>query len=320
MCGVQRTSAPSLRLPASPFDSLGSNMSRHHTKREMIRCQSLLRRRAMRLFLFIILLFVTLVLVVPAPLDLKKTATDFSNGANQSNWSSPLILPERISRSWTGPSRLDIDERYLFARELGSGREGTVRLYNDTRTGRAVAVKTFHSQSRNHLPERLIGAIQEVSLTTWPAEIPATLFLGNSRLETHDERLFSKHRPSTHGLGIVPALDYFTMSRQGKRWNQSEWQLVLPYLGPDVGHSKGTLSDFALYLKREPKTPTQLDTALRPGLHRVLGTLGRMHDKHLVRTAIPSGTDEAKIISVIMTLNPTTYMFRTRATGWLVIL
>lgn len=285
MCGVQRTSAPSLRLPASPFNSLGSNMPQHQTGREMIRCQSLLRRRAVRLFLFIILLFVTLVFVVPAPLDLKKTATDFSVAATRSNWSSPLILPERIFRSWTGPSKLDIDERYLFARELGSGREGSVRLYNDTRTGRAVAIKTFHSQPRNHLPQGLIGAIQEASLTTWPAEIPATLFLGNARLETHDEQLFSTHRLSTHRLDIVPALDYFTIPRPGKRWNQSGWQLVLPYLGPDVGHSKGTLSDLALYLKREEKTPTQLDTALRPGLYRVLNTLGRMHDRSLVCTA-----------------------------------
>jgi len=273
-----------------------------HTGCEMTRCHSLLRRRAVRLSLFIILLFVTLVLVVPAPLDLKKTATDFSNAASSSDWSSPLILPERIFRSWTGPSKLDIDKRYIFARELGHGREGTVRLYNDTRTGRAVAVKTFHSQPRNRLPERLIGAIQEVSLITWPAEIPATLIFGNSRLETHDEQLFSKHRLSNHRLDIVPALDYFTISRQGKRWNQSEWQLVLPYLGPDLGHSsKGTLSDFALYLKKERRTPGQLDIALRPGLYRVLGTLGLMHAKNLVCTAIQSGPDEAKIISATMT-------------------
>ncbi len=295
-------------------------MSQHHTEREMIQCHSLLRRRAIRLFLFIILLFVTLVLVVPAPLDLKKTATDFSKTASPVNWSSPRILPERGTRSWTGPLKVDIDERYLFARELGSGREGTVRLYNDTRTGRAVAIKTFHSQPRNRLPERLTGAIQGLLLTTWPAEIPATLLLGNSRLETHDEQLFSRHRLSTNRLDIVPALDYFTIASQGKRWKQSEWQLVLPYLGPDIEDSKGTLSDFALYLKTEQKTTAQLDTALRPGLHRVLGTLGRMHVENLVCTAIQSDTDQAKTISVIMTLNPTTYMFRKRAIGWSVIL
>lgn len=255
----------------------------------MKRCSSLLCRRVVRFFLFIILLLVALVLVVPAPLDLKKTATDFSRAASPSDWSSPLILPERVSRSWTGHLQLDIDERYLFGRELGSGREGTVRLYNDTRTGRAVAVKTFHSQLRNRLPESLIEAVQGVSLTSWPAEIPATLFLGNSRLETHDEQLFSKHRLSTYRLDIVPALDYFTISNQGKQWKQSDWQLVLPYLGPDIGHTKGTLSDFALQLQKEHMSPAQLDTALRPSLYRVLDTLGRMHDKNLVCTAIQSG-------------------------------
>jgi hypothetical protein len=77
---------------------------------------------------------------------------------------------------------------------------------------------------------------------------------------------------------------------------------VLPYLGPDIiGHSKGTLSDFALYLKKERRTPELLDIALRPGLYRVLGTLGRMHDKNFVCTAIQSGPDEAKIISATMT-------------------
>jgi len=281
----------------------------------MTRCHNVLRRRAARSFLFVVLLFFTLLLVVPAPLDLKKTATDFSNVASSSKWSSPLLLPERIYRSWTGPLKLDIDERYLFARELGSGREGTVRLYNDTRTGRAVAVKTFHSPPRNRLPERLRGEIQGESLTTWPAEIPATLYLGNSRLETHDEQLFSKHRPSNHRLDIVPALDYFIISSQGKRWNHSEWQLVLPYVGPDIEDSKGTLSIFALYLKKERKTPEQLDTALRPSLHRVLGTLGRIHDRKFVCVAIQSGTEETKIISATMTSNPTTYMFRERAIG-----
>ena len=280
--------------PLLPFDRLlhwicptiSAILHQHRAGIEMTRVYSLLRRRLVKFTVFVVLLFFILLRITPAPRGLKEASTDFSISTNAPTWSSPIVLPEHLFRNWTGPSGLDLDERYLFVRKLGSGREGIVRLYNDTRTGRAVAIKTFHSQLRNRLPKLLMEAVQLESLTTWPAEIPATLLFGNSRLEIHDEELFSKHRLPSARLNTVPALDYFVVSGQGSRSNQAEWQLVTPYLGRDLGYSEGTLSDVAKRLKKEQKTPGELDSALRPGLHRLLGTLARMHGRGFVHTAI----------------------------------
>ena len=248
------------------------------------------RRRLMNLSFPMMLLFLLALLFLPflpSPLDLKTTPTDFWISTKQPNWSSPRILPEDLLRSWTGPSRLDIDAQYMFIRELGSGREGTVRLYSDTRSGRAVAIKTFHSERRNRLPGPLLEAIQPEILTDWPTEIPATLFFSNLRLETHDEKLFSKHQHSGQRLDTIPALDYFLVHDQESRWSPPKWQLVTPYL-------EGTLSDFAERLKKKRKTYQELDTAFRPGLYRLLQSLARMHSRTLVRPVLKPSFQRAK--------------------------
>ena len=254
------------------------------------------RRRFMNFsfpMMLLCLLALLFLLFLPTPLDLKTTPTDFWIATEQPNWSSPRILPEDLLRSWTGPSRLDIDAQYIFIRELGSGREGTVRLYRDTRSGRAVAIKTFHSQQqRNRLPGPLLEAIQPEILTYWPTEIPASLFFRNWRLETHDEKLFSKHQHSDQRLDTVPSLDYFLVHGQESRWDPPKWQLVTPYLG--IGDGEGTLSDFAEHLKKKRKTYEELDTTFRPGLYRLLKSLARMHSRTLVRSVLKPSFQRAK--------------------------
>ena len=261
----------------------------------MARYPTFWRRRLMN-FSFPMMLLSLLALLFlpfpPTPLDLKITPTDFWISTEQPNWSSPRILPRDLLRSWTGSSRLDIDAQYMFIRELGSGREGTVRLYSDTHSGRAVAIKTFHSQLRNRLPGPLLKAIQPETLTDWPTEIPATLFFSNLRLETHDEKLFSKHQHSDQRLDTVPALDYFLVHDQASRWYPPKWQLVTPYLG--LADGEGTLSDFAERLKKERKPSQEFDTAFMPGLYRLLKSLARMHSRQLVRSVLKPSFQRAK--------------------------
>lgn len=213
------------------------------------------------------------------PRGLKKAPTDFSNLTIPTTWSSVSVLPKQAFREWTGSFRRDIDERYVFVRELGSGAEGNVKLYNDTYINRAVAIKAFRSHQRNNLPKQLVQVVQSSLVGSWPAEIPATILLGGSKLEHYDENLFSKHRPFGARLDTVPALDYFLIPTGRPRSSQWEWQLVTPYLGPDSGESQGTLTDLAEHLNKECKRSVELDGTLRPGLHRLLGSLARLHMK-----------------------------------------
>ena len=194
------------------------------------------------------------------------------------------VLPQQAFRDWTGSFRRDIDERYFFVRELGSGAEGNVNLYNDTYIDRAVAIKAFHSHQRNNLPKQLAQVVQSSLVGSWPAEIPATILLGGSQLEHYDQDLFSKHRPYGARLDTVPVLDYFLIPTRRPRSSHWEWQLVTPYLGPDSSEGQGTLTDLAEHLKRERKRSVELDGPLRPGLHRLLGSLARLHMKGFAGT------------------------------------
>ena len=238
-----------------------------------------LLRRASKLVLLILFISILLLLTPQAPRGLKKAPTDFSNLTVPMTWSSASVLPKQVFRDWAGPSRWDIDERYLFVRELGSGAEGSVKLYNDTYINRAVAIKTFHSHQRNNLPKQLADIVRSSLVTSWPAEIPATILLGGSRSELYDQNLFVEHRPFGARLDTVPALDYFLISTGGLQPSGWEWQLVMPYLGSDYGDGQGTLTNLMMHLKGQRKSFVVLDDTLRPRLHRLLESLARLHMK-----------------------------------------
>ncbi|KAL8832752.1 MAG: hypothetical protein Q9191_000089 [Dirinaria sp. TL-2023a] len=239
----------------------------------------LLRRRTSKIVLFISFVSLLQCIIPQAPRGLKKAPTDFSNLTGPTTWSSLYALPKQTFRDWTGSFRRDIDERYFFVRELGSGAEGNVKLYNDTYINRAVAIKAFHSHQRNTLPKQLAQLVQSSLVSSWPVEIPATILLAGSRLEFYDENLFSKHRPLGARLNTVPALDYFLIPTGSLRSSPWEWQLVTPYLGSGSGDGQGTLTDLAEHLNREHRRSVELDGTLRPGLHRLLGSLARLHKK-----------------------------------------
>lgn len=233
----------------------------------MIRLTRLLSTRSSRVFVLALLILLCLI-NRPARVDLKGAPTDFSSLSNFSDWPSSAQLPRQLVRQLQGSSGLEIDYRYIFVRELGSGCEGTVRLYRDTSTGSPVAIKAFQSKYRNPLPARLSEALKAEDVNYWPTEIPATILLGGSTLGRDDSGLISNHGLESSSVDMLPALDYFLI--QGST-GPLIWHLVTPYLG------KGTLVNLSKRLAAENRTFTDLDLFLRPTLHRLLGSIARMH-------------------------------------------
>ncbi|KAL8917057.1 MAG: hypothetical protein Q9208_008173 [Pyrenodesmia sp. 3 TL-2023] len=236
----------------------------------MIRLIRLLSTRSSRVFILALLILIFLI-NRPVRVDLKGAPTDFSGLSDFSNWPSAAQLPRRLVRHLRGSSGLDIDDRYLFVRELGSGCEGTVRLYRDTSSGSPVAIKSFQSKYRNPLPARVTEALEAEDVTYWPTEIPATILLGGSTLGRNDSGLISKHEFESSNVDILPALDYFLIRGSTRPLDPLIWHLVTPYLG------KGTFIDLSKRLAAENRTFAHLDLSLRPSLHRFLGSLARMH-------------------------------------------
>lgn len=249
----------------------------------MAGCSGVTRRRTSRIFLSISILSLLLLLAPWRPQELKKAPTDFSSLSAPESGTSGFLQPDSIFRFWTGSSRTDIDYRYLFVRELGSGAEGDVKVYNDTFVNRTVAIKTFRSFERNSLPVQVASSIQGAGISSWPAEIPATILLGGRKMHCYSQDLFDNPSQSGARLDTLPALDYFlTPAREPHTTKLWEWQLVMPYLGSDSGGGQGTLTDLAKQLKKGGHSIAELDSALRPGFHRLLGSLTRLHAEGFV--------------------------------------
>ncbi|KAI4183608.1 MAG: hypothetical protein LQ346_006281 [Caloplaca aetnensis] len=179
------------------------------------------------------------------PVDLKGAPTDFSSLPDLSNRSSSTQLPRQLVRQLQGSSGLDIDDRYIFVRELGSGCEGTVRLYRDTSTGRPVAIKVFQSKYRNPLPAHISEALEAESVKYWPAEIPATILLGESALGMNDSGLIADHEIEPSSVDVLPALDYFLI-RGSTRLPPALGnvrELRHPYLATSKWHRDGQWAD-----------------------------------------------------------------------------
>ncbi|KAL9030146.1 MAG: hypothetical protein Q9196_001699 [Gyalolechia fulgens] len=230
--------------------------------------------------MLILPLLILLCLVIrPLCIDPKGAPTDFSNLPDLAKWPSSALLPARLVRQRQGSSGLDVDDRYLFVRKLGSGREGTVRLYRDTSTGDLVAIKAFHSKYRNPVPAPVFEALEAENVNYWPTEIPATILLGGSTLGNDDTSVVPKCGPEPWDLDMPPALDYFLVRGSRRPSSPLTWHLATPYL------DKGTLTDLAKSLEVENQTFNDLDVSLRPTLHRLLGSLARMHRLGFVRRA-----------------------------------
>ncbi|KAI4174050.1 MAG: hypothetical protein LQ343_002614 [Gyalolechia ehrenbergii] len=236
----------------------------------MARLIRLLNTRATRTIILAFLILLCL-LTKPVCVDPKGAPTDFSCLPDFSEWPSNIQLPRQLVRRQQGSSALDIDDRYLFVRELGSGREGIVRLYWDTSTGDSVAIKAFHSKYRNPVPARVFEALKAENVHYWPTEIQATILLGVSTLRNDDTGSSPKCGVETWSLDMLLALDYFLVHGT-------------PLPSATI-LAKGRLPIWQKSLEVENQTFNDLDLSLRPTLHRFLGSLARMHKIGLVRKA-----------------------------------
>lgn len=216
-------------------------------------------------------LIVLFLLHKPVCPNLKGAPTDFSSLFDVSDWPPNAQLPQHLVRQLQGSSSLDIDERYLFVRPLGGGREGAVSLYHDTSTGGLVAIKRFQSVYRNPVPEPMYEALEAEEVNYWPSEIPATILLGGLALQPGDTTPLSNRRLEPSNSDMLPALDYFLVRGSSSSSTSLTWHLATPYLG------KGTLTHLAKNLETRNQTSSDLDDSLRPALHRLLGTLARLH-------------------------------------------
>ncbi|KAI4262398.1 MAG: hypothetical protein L6R42_002428 [Xanthoria sp. 1 TBL-2021] len=244
----------------------------------MVRLMRWLGTRTTRMIIlaFLIVLFL---LNKPVCVNLKGAPTDFSGLFDVSNWPPHAQMPQRLIRQLQGSSGLDIDERYLFVRQLGGGREGAVSLYRDTSTGGLVAIKRFQSVYRNPVPEPVYEALEAEEVNYWPAEIPATILLGGLALQPGEITPLSKRRLEPSNSDMLPALDYFLVRGCSLSSTSLTWHLATPYLG------KGTLTHLAKNLETRNLTFSDLDESLRPALHRLLGSLARFHRNGFVRKA-----------------------------------
>ena len=236
----------------------------------MVRLMRCLSTRATRVFILtsLILLFF---LNKPVYVSLKGAPTDFSSLLDVSAWPPRTQLPQQLVRQLRGSSGLDIDQRYLFVRRLGGGREGAVSLYHDTSTDGLVAIKRFQSVYRNPVPEPIHEALEAEDVNYWPAEIPATILLGGLAMSPDTTGSRPKRGFESSTSDVLPALDYFLVRE--KSWSAASltWHLATPYL------SKGTLTHLANNLETKNLTSGNLDQLLRPGFHRLLGSLARLH-------------------------------------------
>ena len=130
--------------------------------------------------------------------------------------------------------------RYKYVRDLGQGREGVVRLYEDKVTGANVVIKSWFRQGRNPLPDSLLPLFagkdnnateamlktgREIGLRNWPTEVEATLIFSglnssdpgwtaiNASSDTGNDYIVG--RPFGESFGILPAIDYFVGLRPG---------------------------------------------------------------------------------------------------------
>ena len=231
----------------------------------MVRPPRWLGARATRIFILTSLLFLFF-LHQPTCIDLKAAPTNFSTIFEVSDWPPDALIPQHLIRHQGGSSGLDIDDRYLFVRYLGNGREGAVSLYQDSRTGELVAIKQFQSVYRNPVPAPIRQALGDEEVNSWPAEIQATILLGGFEPRSDEPSLSSER-----DFDILPALDYFLV-RDNNCWSKPlTWHLVTPYL------NKGTLTHLARTLEMRNQTFSALDESFRPAFHRLLESLSRLH-------------------------------------------
>ncbi|THY40197.1 hypothetical protein D6C98_09724, partial [Aureobasidium pullulans] len=154
-------------------------------------------------------------------------------------------------------------ERYIFKSALSSGFEGAISIYNDTRTGQNVAIKSFYvdrSPLRDTLPDAAVTIFGE---TRWPTELQFMLLHAN---QLHTER----KEPTNNGL--VNVKDYFIVDDGGSK----QWQLVTKFY--QYGTLRNAGPKIARLLDLAPNlTTSHLDDIFRSSFEGVLQTLTRIH-------------------------------------------
>ncbi|KAL8955444.1 MAG: hypothetical protein Q9183_006642 [Haloplaca sp. 2 TL-2023] len=242
----------------------------------MVRHPRWLGARATRILVLVFVIFLFF-LYQPTCIDptcnsLKSEPTNFSSLLEVSDWPPDALIPQHLVRQQGGSSGLDIDDRYVFIRYLGNGREGAVSIYQDTSTDELVAIKRFQSAYRNPVPAPILNALGDKDVGYWPAEIQATLLLGGFQSNRSDEPgVIPQRALEDLDLSMLPALDYFLVRGTDCCTKPLTWHLVTPYLG------KGTLTHLAKSLQKSNQTTAAVDDAFRPAFTRLLSALSRLH-------------------------------------------
>ena len=224
----------------------------------------------------LVIIYFTTVLVIAILLLLVRHERDYTLKRSPTSFSSLLDLsqPTRGRGLWHAPHPVrwqngtHIDERYIFMRHLGAGREGSASLYVDVSTGEVVVVKTYTGVPRNPVPTELAYDFEDYT-EMWQVEIEASLH-------------FSEWRNGNE-TAFVPVRDYFILESgseaNGKKW---EWALVTPFV------EDGTLETLAKSTQVHERTPQKLDKIFRPVFDKLLESLKLLHDSGFCHDDIKS--------------------------------
>lgn len=198
----------------------------------------------------------------------KFLATDFSSLDNAESLEQFKCPSKVCSDSVASYKDLSINSTgflYTFERTLSSGFEGAISIYDNTRTGEQVAVKSFFtcaSPLRNILPESAARFFQQ---SRWPAELEFMLLYANG---LHDGDSLRTDN------GLVNIRDYFLFD---DGTSTPQWQLVTPFFrhgtlsgaGPTIAGLLGLASNL---------TTSDLDTIFRTSFQALLTTLDSLHN------------------------------------------
>ena len=243
----------------------------------MLRPPRWLGARATRIFVLVSVVFLFF-FYQPTCINLKAAPTNFSSLFEVSDWPPDALIPQHLVRQQGGSSVLDIDDRYVFIRYLGNGREGAVSIYHDTTSNELVAIKRFQSVYRNPVPAPILQALGDDEVNYWPAEIQATILLGGFRSRSDESSSLAPELTLEElDLSMLPVLDYFLVRGTDCCTKPLTWHLVTPYLG------KGTLTHLAKRLQTSNQTSNAVDYTFRPAFYRLLSSLSRLHKLGVVR-------------------------------------
>lgn len=240
------------------------------------------RRRAALKYLFAVTVINIVLFGLYATIQLRSDQlrdlpTDFHSLESQSAFMDPgfsRFLPANPIRAFlNGLNKSSIDDRYVLERHLGAGFEGAAELYNDTRSGQPVVIKTFFGKNRNMLPKPLYEYFHR-STNSWPAEIEASILLGGFNDDSSPANISHGYR-FEENADYLPVVDYFvTETMPPNSTSAPRWHLVTPLI------LWGTLEDIARdVVKGNAYTTDDLDLTFRPTFNRLLSAVANLHSR-----------------------------------------